>query len=132
MSAKIMTVAALICLAACSQGEPAKGTVELVAGRRFNPSEVTIKVGETITWVGRSDDSHTVTAYEDSLPEGAEYFASGGFSSEDEARDDVAAGLIGDGDTYKVTFTKPGVYEYFCIPHESDGMKGTIIVEQAS
>jgi plastocyanin len=125
-----MMVAALILLAACSQGEPPKGTVELIPGRRFNPKEVTITVGETITWIGKSEDLHTVTAYDDSIPTGADYFASGGASSEQGARENISDGLIGDGDTFKVTFTTPGTYEYFCIPHESDGMKGTIVVEQ--
>ena len=124
-----MRVAVLVLFAACSQGKPAKGTVELSSGRRFNPSEITIKVGESVTWVSKSDDSHTVTAYEDSIPDGAEYFASGDASSEEAARDDVAAGLLGPGDSYKFTFTTPGTYEYFCIPHESDGMKGTIVVQ---
>jgi plastocyanin len=37
--------------------------------------------------------------------------------------------LIQSGDTFDVTFEQPGTYEYYCIPHESAGMKGTIVVE---
>jgi plastocyanin len=71
-----------------------------------------------------------VTAYGDSLPDGAEFFASGGASSEQDARDDLSGGLLTEGETFSVTFSEPGTYEYFCIPHEQVGMTGTIIVEE--
>jgi len=29
-----------------------------------------------------------------------------------------------------VTFSKPGTYEYLCVLHDEDGMKGTIVVQQ--
>jgi plastocyanin len=32
------------------------------------------------------------------------------------------------GETFSVTFTVPGVYDYFCIPHEMAGMVGRIVV----
>jgi plastocyanin len=32
------------------------------------------------------------------------------------------------GETYTVTFDQPGVYDYFCRPHEDQGMVGTVIV----
>jgi len=31
---------------------------------------------------------------------------------------------------YTVTFSKPGTYEYLCVLHDEDGMKGTIVVQQ--
>jgi plastocyanin len=97
--------------------------------RRFDPSTITINAGETVTWVSESDESHTVTAYGDEIPEDATYFASGGASNEEEARDSLSEGLLESGDTFEVTFDRPGTYEYYCIPHESEGMKGTIVVE---
>jgi plastocyanin len=95
----------------------------------FEPKEITVAPGETITFSNTSSNVHTVTAVEDSLPEGAKYFASGGFSSEEEARDNISEGLLRAGDQYEVTLDKPGTYQYFCIPHESSGMAGTIVVE---
>lgn len=102
----------------------------MVPGRRFDPVTITVRVGTTVEWVSRTDDAHSVTAYEDSLPNGAEYFASGGFSNEEGARENVADGLLEEGDRFEVTFETPGTYEYFCIPHESDGMTGTVVVEE--
>ncbi|WP_232833905.1 plastocyanin/azurin family copper-binding protein [Saliphagus sp. LR7] len=95
----------------------------------FEPQTVMIDSGETVTWTNESDIEHTVTAYEDEIPEGAAYFASGGFESERAARSRVKEGLIAPGETYEHTFDHPGTYGYFCIPHEGSGMVGTIRVE---
>jgi len=70
-----------------------------------------------------------VTAYDGQIPADAAYFASGGFESEQAARNDISGGLIASGDTYEHTFETPGTYEYVCIPHESSEMTGTIVVE---
>jgi plastocyanin len=101
----------------------------MVDAQRYDPGTITIEPGESVTWVNESDEAHTVTAYADEIPEGASYFASGGASNEEEARDSLSEGLIQSGDTFDVTFEQPGTYEYYCIPHESAGMKGTIVVE---
>ena len=102
----------------------------MVDGQRFEPETVTIKAGDTLEWTNESSESHTVTAYDDGVPSDGDYFASGGFDDESAARDDLAGGLMTQGDTFEVTFADPGTYEYFCIPHESSGMKGTIVVER--
>lgn len=98
---------------------------------RFDPSAVTVRAGETLRFVNDSGQAHTVTAYEDSLPPGVEYFASGSFEDEDEARENVAGGLIAPGETFEVTVSGPGRVPYFCIPHEGQRMTGTIVVEGA-
>jgi plastocyanin len=97
-------------------------------GHRFSPSTLEVAVGEEITFENDGSESHTVTAVEESLPEGADYFASGGASTEEEARNAVEDGLISNGDTFTLTLNEPGTYRYFCIPHESQGMTGTIVV----
>jgi hypothetical protein len=33
------------------------------------------------------------------------------------------------GESFSVTFDTPGVYDYFCVPHEQAGMVGRIIVD---
>jgi plastocyanin len=119
--------AACVVLSACSSAEP--GSVEMVQGQRFDPANITIQAGETVTWVNESDEAHTVTAYGNEIPEDATYFASGDASNETEARDSLSEGLLKSGDTFQVTLDQPGTYEYYCIPHESEGMKGTIVVE---
>jgi plastocyanin len=33
-----------------------------------------------------------------------------------------------EGEEFKVTFAVPGTYRYVCLPHESHGMTGTVVV----
>ncbi|MBA2311955.1 MAG: copper-binding protein [Actinobacteria bacterium] len=100
------------------------------SGRRFEPGMLTISAGETVSFASESEEAHSVTAYEDGLPESASYFASGGFETEGEARDDVAGGLLSQGQSFEVKFDVPGTYRYFCLPHEDQGMTGRIVVEE--
>lgn len=124
----LVALATLTLLTACSGGEPAEGDVLLVAGQRFEPSSLTVTSGDTVTFSVDSPDPHTVTAYEEDLPDGTSFFSTGGASSEEEARSDVASALITEGDTFEVVLEEPGTYRYFCIPHEAQGMKGSITV----
>jgi plastocyanin len=100
----------------------------------YDPEQVTVSVGDTVVWETVGAVGHSVTAYEDGIPDGAEYFASGGFDTEQAARDayvpgDTDAGDVPSGETYEHTFETAGTYEYFCIPHESSEMVGTVVVE---
>jgi len=115
-------------LGACS--EDGGTTVRMESGQSFEPGVLTVSVDQSVTFVGESLDAHTVTAYQDRLPDGASFFASGGFGSEDEARDDLAGGLLSSGESFEVKFDTVGTYEYFCVPHESSGMTGRIVVEE--
>lgn len=110
-------------LAQNGQTEPAV-TVTMTNQLDYDPKTVTIQVGETILWKNTSLLVHTVTADPAKaikpdenvrLPEGAETFKSGDMDH---------------GDTFRHTFTVPGKYVYFCVPHEADGMIGEVIVEE--
>ena len=120
----------LVLLAAVSCSKSEGNVVSMVPGRRFSPRTMTVPAGTTITFRNQADDAHTVTAYEAVLPPAADYFSSGGFSSEAEARDGLSDALIKKGDAVEWTLAEPGAYRYFCIPHEADGMTGTIVVER--
>lgn len=98
----------------------------------FEPRELTVDVGTTVVWLNNSDRAHTVTAFDGPLPEGAEYFASGDYDSEEEAREAWrdGGGAIYTCETYEHTFEQPGEYPYVCIPHEVASMVGTVIVEE--
>ncbi len=80
------------------------------SGTCFLPCEVTIGVGESVTWHNDSGVIHTVTSgsFEDG-PDGV-------FDSS----------IIMAGDTFTHTFTETGQYEYFCSIHP--WMTGTVIV----
>lgn len=98
----------------------------------FDPQTITIAKGEAVVWENTGTRDHTVTAYENSLPDGAEFFASGDYEGEQAARDawaNSSGGALSNGDRFTHTFEIPGEYEYFCIPHESGGMMGTVVVE---
>jgi plastocyanin len=118
-------------LAGCSSEKSSNGKTRISMNDSFayDPKRLTVSPGTTVKWVNDSDVGHTVTAYKDKIPADARYFASGGFTSERGARNDVSGGLLAAGDRYEHTFEVTGSYEYFCVPHESSGMRGTVVVE---
>ncbi len=128
----VLTAAALLpLLAGCGTGGPAytEGTpagvnavVEMSSTLSFSPNPVAIPAGGTVEWRNTALMTHTVTAdpaiakdpADVRLPDGVQPFNSG----------DIPAGQI-----WRHTFDTPGEYRYFCIPHESFGMVGTVIVQ---
>jgi plastocyanin len=95
--------------------------VNMTDAMKFEPASLTVAKGTTVTWRNGSQMLHTVTddpskasnKADAALPSGAEAWDSGGINA---------------GQTFTHTFDVPGTYKYFCIPHESAGMTGTIIV----
>ncbi|MCX7560212.1 plastocyanin/azurin family copper-binding protein [Sulfitobacter sp. F26204] len=87
----------------------------------FKPRGLAVPTGTTIRFVNRdAGNSHTATAYHPSnfdrirrIPQAALPWDSG-FLLPDEMFD--------------VTLTEPGVYDYYCIPHEMAAMVGRIVV----
>lgn len=121
--------------AAGQEGGGGQTTVDMTNDLVFKPAEVTIPPGTTVVWKNVGTVGHTVTAYADEIPSDAEYFASGGGTSEQAARDAFFAdgqGEIAGGETYQHTFTVTGDYGYFCIPHENAGMTGTLTVKEGA
>jgi len=84
----------------------------------FVPDEVTIKVGESVSWIGNKGMPHNVVFDEDEAPSGADLAA---LNHEDMVNDEGS----------KVTskFTTAGTYPYYCEPHRGAGMNGTVIVK---
>ncbi|QIB73750.1 halocyanin [Halogeometricum borinquense] len=119
-------------LAGCSTSGQGDYDVGMTAVA-FNPSSLTVSVGDEVVWQNTSSRGHTVTAYDDRIPDDAEFFASGDYESTKAARDafnNEIGGLIDSGQSFSHTFEVPGEYQYLCIPHEAQGMVGTIIVEE--
>lgn len=91
----------------------------------FDPIGLQIEPGQTVRWVMASPGNpHTTTAYHPRnanhslrIPEAAAPWDSGF--------------LVKPGDTFEVTLTVEGVYDYFCLPHEAAGMVGRIVVGRA-
>ena len=92
----------------------------------FEPEEITVSTGDTVTWEFASP-SHNVCAYpemndEVSIPDGAS-----GFGTMEQGGDSFA--LVSQGETYEHTFETPGEYTYVCVPHVGSDMIGTVVVE---
>lgn len=101
----------------------------------FRPAGLTVSAGTTVVWKNTSSHAHTVTAYEEQIPEDAAFFASGDFDSQSAAERGWRKGSNGglfQGDTYRHTFEVPGDYTYFCIPHETAGMAATLTVTEST
>jgi plastocyanin len=77
---------------------------------QFEPGDLTINAGETVTWTNDEAVPHDVDG---SGP-------GGDFSSGPE-------GGMNEGDTYEFTFDEPGTYDYVCRVH-APGMAGTVTV----
>ncbi|WP_049936097.1 DUF5059 domain-containing protein [Haloplanus natans] len=98
----------------------------------FEPAELAVSVGDKVAWKHAGGEAHSVSAYGDGIPDGATYWASGGFESEEAARAgwENGKGAVQSGQSYVHTFETAGEHAYFCIPHEAAGMEGTVVVEE--
>ncbi|WP_423999394.1 plastocyanin/azurin family copper-binding protein [Haloarcula salina] len=126
--------AAGIGLAGCIGNGTAGGDYDVgMSAKAFRPPSIEVRPGTTVRWRNTSKQGHTVTAYEGQLPDGAEFFASGDFDSEQAARDawgNATSGTLFEGQEYTHTFEVLGTHPYFCIPHERGGMVGTVVVTE--
>ena len=70
----------------------------------YGPAKITVAAGTAVVWVNKDTEPHTVVS------------TSHAFQSE----------AMDTGDTFSVTFDKPGTYGYFCTIHPH--MTGTVEV----
>ena len=88
----------------------------LASGGEIAPkvARVTIGVNNTVMWINQDETSHSVVSeHVDPI--------SGAFGSYAQG-----TGLIAPGGTFEFTFTQPGTYDYYMIPHPH--MQGTVVV----
>ena len=78
-------------------------------GYKYDPVEVTVKVGDTLTWKNQGGTKHTVTA------DAAQAI-------------DFKSPTMQLEDTFVKTFDKAGTFKYYCSIHGKDVMAGTIVV----
>ena len=98
---------ALLVAATMAVASPAQAaTVEVkIDNFTFNPQQITVKAGDTVTWVNHDDIPHTVTSK-------IMAFRSKAMDTDDK---------------FSFTFATPGKFDYFCSLHPH--MTGTIVVE---
>lgn len=86
-------------------GAATAGDAVTISGFAFNPTNLEVKVGGTVTWTNQDSVAHQVAADD------------GSFKSDP----------LQNGATYKHTFTKAGTYPYHCAIHTY--MTATITVK---
>ncbi|MDQ4143368.1 MAG: plastocyanin/azurin family copper-binding protein [Actinomycetota bacterium] len=92
-------------------GSPAwaqKASVSAI-DNEFDPAQIDVQAGTTVTWTNDGEAPHTVTA------------SDGSFDS----------GNLDPGQSYSVTFEEAGDFSYICEYHEGDGMVGAVTVAAA-
>ena len=97
------------------------GPVINLSSLMFNPSTTTVRVGTAVTWRNDEPITHTVTS--------GRFLGvdkTTGLRSSQDPDGTFEATLPGKGKTYSFTFTKPGIYTYYCDIHQ--GMNATIMV----
>lgn len=106
----ILLTALVLGTGACSSPAPAEPAAPpvpnqvTVADRSYSPSELTVNVGDTVTWV----------------------FDDGGMAHDVVADDKYFRSPLMTSGSYTYTFDEPGTYNYHCTPHPD--MTGTITV----
>lgn len=98
----VLTAAALLGLAGV--GTAATGTDVQIVYRSYQPAQLTVAAGQTVTWKNSGLGPHTVTA------------DAGQFNS----------GVLQSGETFSYTFATPGTYAYSCTIHPT--MHGKVVV----
>lgn len=87
----------------------------------FDPVGLHIMPGQTIRWTNRDPgNSHTVTAYHPAI-----------FSRPRRIPEQATpwnSDYLLPTETFSLTLTEAGVYDYYCVPHEHAGMVGRIVV----
>ena len=73
---------------------------------RYQPADLTIAAGTTVTWMNKGSRWHSATSIE--------------------AR--FVSGRVEPGETFSYLFDKPGLYKVYCQHHSMAGMNGTITV----
>ncbi|MGA8614965.1 MAG: cupredoxin family copper-binding protein [Xanthobacteraceae bacterium] len=75
----------------------------------FNPATLTVKAGTTVTWTNKDDIPHGIASSNNAF---------------------TRSKAMDTDDSFSLTFTTPGTYQYFCYIHPH--MTGTIVVQAAT
>lgn len=103
-------------------GSPIGAEVHLSDFERYVPDTVRIRVGQAVLWINGSNLVHTVTDVPADAAQPGDAVLPAGAAAFD-------SGYLKPGMVFEYVFRIPGVYHYFCSPHEQDGMVGTVIVQ---
>lgn len=88
---------------ATPSSEALKNITVVIQNHKFNPAEITIQKGESITWVNEDSVGHNASGK------------------------NFNTGFLGSEQSKKLIFNEVGTFDYHCTQHRD--MKGTIIVK---
>jgi plastocyanin len=89
----------------------------------YEPAKVTVKVGQPVEWINTGKNVHSVTLVPDDAQNPKDVSEPTGATTFD-------SGFMAPGGKFTHTFTVPGTYHYFCVPHEKAGMVGVVVVKK--
>ncbi len=87
----------------------------------FAPLGLAVAPGTTLHFINKdAGNSHTSTAYHPDLYDRPHRIPAGAAPWD--------SGFLMPGESFEVKLEQPGVYDYYCLPHEMAGMVGRIVV----
>lgn len=87
----------------------------------FVPRDVTVNVGDTVTWVNRERTTHDTVSGTAGVPDGI-WDSNATFGR-----------LMRQGEAFSFTFNSAGTFAYYCTPHwDTFGMVGSVVVQNAN
>ncbi len=119
-----LAAAALPLVAACGGGAAGgqSFTVNMTDQMKFEPDNLTVPKGATVTFKNTGALVHTATDDPSKAQNPADAVLPPGAQPWD-------SGEVNPGQSWSHTFDTSGQYTYFCIPHEAAGMVGHITVQ---
>jgi plastocyanin len=100
-------------------------------GYHFEPSTLTIKVGDGVKFTVKSGTTHNITFDAPTAPAASAQLDANMPNTPPKMNPLSSGMLMNAGDSYTVSFANvpAGVYPFHCIPHQPYGMTGTITVQ---
>ncbi len=102
--ALLLALAVLLPAGALGLARESSGHTVVLKSFRFRPGDLTIRHGDSVTWVWGDHEQHNVT--------------SSSFRSRTMTRG-----------SFTVRFNRRGTFSYRCTLHEREGMRGKIVVD---
>jgi plastocyanin len=108
LAVALLVVALAGCAGATADASPvATDTVNLPPSYKFDPPNITVPAGTTVTWTNNDNFTHSVRLIDDGN----------------------VVMTMKPGETVTFTFDEPGLHHYDCSFHAQD-MKGTVLVTE--
>lgn len=108
-------VVGLAFMGGCPSGEPPSPNEVFMRAIAFDPPEITISVGESVTWTNKDVVPHTATS---------------GNPGDEDLGATFRSSLLTLGRTFTHTFNEPGEFIYFCEVHPVMMRDAKVIVRE--